>query len=191
MNGDDFNSELKRYYERVSVSDECKRDILQMRGVMGEVRRWRRMAISMAGCALLALGIAGYPLIQGDGTLAEWPFKKSVIPDELREFDLVAVKVNHDDCYQCKKMGNVFAEVQKDLEGKRVLFLTFDVTNSTRKRQSLLLVQALGISRVIQPDEKTGMVVLIDDEGKMLERLDGTSGRKALVDSIAMRLARR
>ena len=62
-------------------------------------------------------------------------------------------------------MGNVFAQLQQDMEDRHVLFLTFDVTTSVTKTQSRLLGDTLAINEALEGIE-TGNIVLIDRRGQ-------------------------
>lgn len=101
-------------------------------------------------------------------------------------YKLVAVKVNHDKCGRCKKMGNVFVELQHDLEKRSILFVTFDLSDSSRRVQSVLLSEALGINGALENHTKTGSILLIDPLGQMLEQLDGTADKQYLENRITM-----
>ena len=99
--------------------------------------------------------------------------------------DLIAVKFHADWCGSCKKMGNVFTDLQNKMDGQSILFVTLDKTNSTTKHQANLLAGALGLSKVVKNNKGTGFILLLD--GKTLQvkaKLTADNDIKAMTKKI-------
>ncbi len=228
MNHDRWESEVKSFYQSLSLNQERKSSILQMRTLLLETRWWKRAAgilvastLSMFllsiilfvdrpdrisnlphssdNVALLEnIGLqesdSGGTQLEKSGSSLPWHHadkKKANLASEKGgrrscPYKLVAVKVNHDKCGRCKKMGNVFVELQHDLEKRSILFVTFDLSDSSRRVQSVLLSEALGISGALENHTKTGSILLIDPLGHMLEQLDGTADKQYLENRITI-----
>jgi len=171
MTNEQFPQEVASFYEDLSLSGGAMESIVEMRHTMLKRRKWKRIAGALAAVLILVLG--AYSFVR-QGT-------------ETNGSDLIAVKIYNDECGKCKAMGNVFAELQRDLEGRRILFLTLDVSEAVTHGQSLLLGEILGIRDSLE-GIGPGTIVLLDRRGQLLKKLDGTAGRQYLANQIAMRL---
>jgi len=80
---------------------------------------------------------------------------------------LIAVKFHADWCGFCKAMGPVFTELQQKYDGLPVLYVEFDQTTKSRKRQAAYLAKTMGLDRVWKEHGgKTGFILLIDPNTK-------------------------
>lgn len=184
MTDQDWPPELRDFYEALAPSEGARDNIVEMRSVIVESRRWKRIAFMLAAACLVAFTTSAFVFI-GDSK-GEGASVHTDVPDKAR-YDLIAVRVHRDWCGKCKSMGNVFAEIQNDLNEERILFLTFDLTSSETTRQSLVISDELQISKPLDGVE-SGNIVLLDPTGRHIETLDGNSGRQFLADRIATRL---
>ncbi len=91
---------------------------------------------------------------------------------------LIAVKFHADWCGSCKKMGPVFEDLRNKFDQKPVLFVQMDFTNSTTRHQSQLLGAALGISPIIEENQGTGFILLLDSQQKVQEKFTADQGFK-------------
>ncbi|MEM7036916.1 MAG: thioredoxin domain-containing protein [Bacteroidota bacterium] len=102
---------------------------------------------------------------------------------------LLAIKFHADWCGSCKKIGPTFMDVQNKLDGQSVLFLELDFTNQTTKHQALLMADALGIRDIVDENNATGFVLLVD-AGKqtVLEKLLKDKSVKEMAGAISAHL---
>ncbi|MEM7583157.1 MAG: thioredoxin domain-containing protein [Acidobacteriota bacterium] len=80
--------------------------------------------------------------------------------------DLLAVKFHADWCGSCKKMGTVFEDLRNKYDGKSVLFVTLDRTNTTTRSQAELMAAALGFGDVYAQNSGTGFILLLDGKSQ-------------------------
>lgn len=82
---------------------------------------------------------------------------------------LIAVYAYADWCPNCKALSPKLAEARKSLDANQtdILFITLDLTDKPRIRQSLLHAQALGLGEWLRTQgSATGYVALIDAKTK-------------------------
>ena len=84
----------------------------------------------------------------------------------IPEPQIVAVKFHGDWCGSCRKMGNVFTDLQNKLDGSPVLFVQLDLTNTTTRHQAVLMASALGLSNAYTENPGTGFILLVDARSK-------------------------
>ncbi len=191
MDNDQWSQELSDFYHDLSIHGGARENIAQIRTAALETRRWKQVAGTLAVSCAVVIALSTFfaasriaePVIVNNTN--ERP--RNVRFPATNAYDLVAVRVHRDWCGKCKKMGNVFTELQHDLSGRKILFLTFDLTDSETTRQSLVVSDSLAISKALQGIQ-SGNIVLLDRNGQRLETLDGTSGRAYLATQIASRL---
>ena len=75
---------------------------------------------------------------------------------------LVAIKMYADWCGRCPLIAPIFDRVERDYGAKAVLFVTLDVTDDVRRRQSEQLAEALGIRWMLDRERRTGIIALVD-----------------------------
>lgn len=196
MNDERWPNELSNYYASVSLGDEHRATIEQIRETALETRKWKRIAVSSIAACIALVALSAYFMINPrvddtivQGTEDRERIQEQVAPDTapIGQYDLVAVRVHRDWCGKCKRMGNVFAELQQELGSQRILFLTFDLTDSETTRESLAISDRLKISQALRGIE-SGNIVLLDRQGNRVDTLDGESEREFLVTQIASRL---
>lgn len=192
--------EVADFYRDLSLGEGPLDRIAELHDAGLQVRRWKRIACGLAvACALLVT--VGAVLLTG-GTPGTPPDAPDTNPPRLADntqknppavpvkppaYDLIAVRLHRDWCGKCKQMGNVFAEIQHDLESRKILFVTYDLTDDVTTKQSLLLGKILEIRAPLEELE-SGNIAILTPDGTLLELLDGTSGRQNLATKIAMRL---
>ncbi|MEM7082873.1 MAG: thioredoxin domain-containing protein [Pseudomonadota bacterium] len=95
--------------------------------------------------------------------------------DHAAQPALYSVLFYADWCGSCKVLDPAInkARSQADLDNERVLFLTLDLTDDTRRHQSGLLANALGIGEYYAKNEgRTGFMLLVDARtGKLYSRV--------------------
>ncbi|MEM9400177.1 MAG: thioredoxin family protein [Verrucomicrobiota bacterium] len=92
---------------------------------------------------------------------------------------LVAAKFHADWCGSCKAMGDAIIDLSNKFDGKEVLFVTFDRTNTTTRHHSELLASAMDLDKVYDGNEGTGYVLLIDAEsGEVIEKMKGMTAKE-------------
>lgn len=84
---------------------------------------------------------------------------------------LVAVKFHADWCTECKKMANITTDLQNRFDGKPILFLTFDRTNTSSRHSAELLASALGLEEIYKKYQGTGFIVLIEWKSKKVLKM--------------------
>lgn len=96
----------------------------------------------------------------------------------LPEATLLAVYFYADWCPNCKALSPIMGEVRgsAELQKAPVLFVTMDLTDKARIRQSLYLATALGIGDYLRAQgSATGYVALLDAQTKKeVARFDRT-----------------
>lgn len=76
---------------------------------------------------------------------------------------LVVAKFHADWCSACRAMGDVATDLANKHDGQPILFVTFDLTNATTRRQSELRAAAFGLGDLFDANqEKTGFLVVVD-----------------------------
>ncbi|MCG8417780.1 MAG: thioredoxin [Proteobacteria bacterium] len=106
--------------------------------------------------------------------------------------DLMAVKFHADWCGSCKVIGPHFTNLGNKFDGKKVLFLTLDMTNESTQRQSEYLASALGLGKVWKSHApKTGYILLIEPKSRQIVgKLTKKDDFKAMSTAIDRVLAR-
>ncbi len=98
---------------------------------------------------------------------------------------LMVVKFHADWCGSCRALGPALTDLSNKLDGQAVLFTELDMTNQTRKHQSLLLASALGLSEVVTQNPGTGFMLVIDGKTKEVKaKLDKTQSVKEMAKVI-------
>lgn len=106
--------------------------------------------------------------------------------------DLLAVKFHADWCGSCKKMGTVFEDLRNKYDGKSVLFVTLDLTNSTTRSQAEFLASALGFGNVYAQNTGTGFILLLDGESRQqVAKLTADQNIKAMGAELVRQLESR
>ncbi len=82
-----------------------------------------------------------------------------------------AVKFHADYCGSCQKISEFMPALQKELMDQPLLFVEFDFTDDTSKHQSQLLASKLGLGEVYAGNEGTGFILVVDSEGKVLNKI--------------------
>lgn len=104
----------------------------------------------------------------------------------------LAVYFYADWCTNCKAFSPVLGEVRSDadLQKAPLLFVTLDLTDKPRIRQSLLLATALGIGGYVQSQgSATGYVALLDAASKKeLARFDRADTAATITQTIKAKL---
>ena len=76
---------------------------------------------------------------------------------------VIAVKFHADWCGSCKAMGPVFEDLTNKFDGKPILFITLNMTNTTTRHQAEYLAAALGQeNHWARLKSKTGIILLVD-----------------------------
>ena len=95
--------------------------------------------------------------------------------------ELLAVKFHADWCGSCKKMGTVFEDLRNKYDGKSVLFVTLDLTNSTTRSQAEYLAAALGFGDIYAKNAGTGFILLLDgDSNNQVAKLTADQDIKSM-----------
>jgi len=88
---------------------------------------------------------------------------------ENSEVKLMVVKFHADWCGSCRALGPVLTDLTNKLDGKPVLFTQLDFTNNTTKHQANLLASALGIKKIVDDNNGTGFLLVIDSKTKAIK----------------------
>jgi len=91
---------------------------------------------------------------------------KAIAQDNNTETELMVVKFHADWCGSCRALGPVLTDLTNKLDGKPVLFINLDFTNNTTKHQSKLLASSLGIRSIVDHNNATGFLLVIDSKTK-------------------------
>lgn len=103
---------------------------------------------------------------------------------------VIAAKFHADWCGSCQTMKPMLANVKEQLSGKDVLFVTFDKTDEAKSHNSQLLASSLGIEDIYNSNDKTGFVLLIDNESKeIVGKLTKTDSTGEMVEVISSALS--
>jgi thiol-disulfide isomerase/thioredoxin len=162
-------------------------------------RRSRLVPVGLfAVAATIALAFAiglvvGRSSVESESPVAPLP---SVAPAPLVAArtaapDVVAIKVWHPSCPACKSLDPRYATVVDAFDDGSVLFMTFDLSTDTSRRQAELLVAALGVHELFDdPLPFLGSVVLIDAEtkariGQVTAKQDEEEMKGSIRDAIA------
>ncbi len=104
--------------------------------------------------------------------------------------DLIAVKFHADWCGSCKKMGNVFSDLNNKFDGKSVLFVELDKTNMTTSHQAKMLASALGLEAIYEQNKGTGFILILDARTKAVKaKLTASDGIKDMTKEILNHLS--
>lgn len=106
----------------------------------------------------------------------------------LPQAKLLAVYFYADWCPNCKVLSPIMGTVRSDaeLQNAPVLFVTMDLTDKPRIKQSLLLASALGMGDYLRAQgSATGYVALLDATTKKeLARFDRSNDAAAILKTI-------
>ncbi len=102
------------------------------------------------------------------------------LPDAVRRDDgarviqnpvsvqLVAIKLHADWCNRCPLIAPIFDRIEREYGTKPVLFITLDLTDDARRRQSEQLADALGVRWLLDREHRTGIIALVDRTAKQI-----------------------
>ncbi|MCD4789285.1 MAG: thioredoxin family protein [Bacteroidales bacterium] len=90
----------------------------------------------------------------------------NVFGQEKESPTLYAVMFYADDCGESKSMAPKFKELKKELAGKKVGFVKFDLSTNESKEKTLDLAKKLGLSNLLASKKGTGFIVLVDAKTK-------------------------
>lgn len=90
----------------------------------------------------------------------------NVFGQEKESPTLYAVMFSAGDCGDSKSMTPKFKELKKELAGKKVGFVKFDLSTNESKEKTLDLAKKLGLSNLLASKKGTGFVVLVDAKTK-------------------------
>lgn len=91
-----------------------------------------------------------------------WRGQSTDAPTSSRGPRLVAVRIQADWCVRCPLIAPTYEELIKEHASEPLLFVTLDITDDERRRQSQRLVESLGIDEVFEAPFESGMIKLID-----------------------------
>lgn len=120
----------------------------------------RNLTISMA----CLLGIAA--LLVGTTAFAE---DKAPCGASLEPPAIVAVWFKADYCVRCQKLETNYAKLLKSTKDLDVLFVSADLTNEVTRKQSAMLMGALGLQKLVAETSPTvGQIILVDTRSKRI-----------------------
>ena len=101
---------------------------------------------------------------------------------------LYAISFHADWCGSCKILGPkvIKARGKSDLDNKNVLFVKLDLTDGTKRHQSGLMANALGIGEFYKQNAgKTGFILLVNSSnGETVGKLTKDMDSNAIADKI-------
>ena len=98
-----------------------------------------------------------------------WPATALACSDKASEVpSLIAVKFHTDWSPACKQMGDLFLDLTNMFDGRSVLFVVLDRTNSATSHQARLLAAALGLAEIYGQHQGSGFILLLDGHSKRL-----------------------
>ena len=90
----------------------------------------------------------------------------NVFSQEKESPTLYAIMFYADDCGDSKSMLPKVKDLQNELEGQKVEFLYFDLSTNDSKEKTQVLAKKFGLNNVLDSNQGTGFVVLVDAESK-------------------------
>ena len=90
----------------------------------------------------------------------------NVFGQEKESPTLYAVMFYADDCGESKSIAPIFKDLKKELAGKKVGFVKFDLSTNESKEKTLDLAKKLGLSNLLASKKGTGFIVLVDAKTK-------------------------
>ena len=85
---------------------------------------------------------------------------------DAKKPELLIVKFHADWCGSCKAIGPALEDLTNKLDGKATLFVELDFTNNSTKHQAQLMATALGIEKILEKNNGTGFILVIDSKTK-------------------------
>ncbi len=82
------------------------------------------------------------------------------------EPQVYVVKVHADWCGSCKALEPKLSELKNNFSNTSALFITLDVTDEDKAKQSRLLASALGMESLLKKNNKTGLVFVVNASDK-------------------------
>lgn len=80
---------------------------------------------------------------------------------------VIAIKLHADWCGSCKAMGPVFTDLANKFDTAPALFVTFDMTTQSQRKQAEYHAAALGVGDLWPAyGKKTGLILLIDTQDR-------------------------
>ena len=114
-------------------------------------------------------------------------FAHPVLADDTAP-GIYVVEFHADWCGSCKVLGPEIdkARGKAGLDDSLALFVTLDLTDATKRHQSALLANALGLGEFFQQNAgKTGFAVLVDAKtGEVKGKLTKDMNANAIIESI-------
>ena len=194
------DSDVKAFYEGISLPEPRTDAILEMGRSVRESRRWKRLAVTMSFGFVFMTAIAAFllirtpiaddqPVIPSDSPLvSELEEDSSTLDHEA--IRVVSVRLHGDACPKCRQMGGAMVDLQSEFDGQPVLFVTLDLSDSAHRTQSRLMSRLLGLEHVLDPDADAGFVVLTKPNGEVVEKLDATTATELLAVHVRNQLGR-
>ncbi|MBE9509894.1 MAG: hypothetical protein IMY71_03380 [Bacteroidetes bacterium] len=90
----------------------------------------------------------------------------NVLGQEKESPTLYAVMFYADNCGESKLMVPKVKDLQNELEGEKVEFVKFDFSTNESKEKTQVLANKLGLNNVLESNQGTGVVVLVDAKSK-------------------------
>lgn len=142
------------------------------------VQKFLGVAVSSV---VLGLASGGVALTMAPGDAA------AEVRGELREADIMLVKMHADWCGNCKALNPHWDSAQNDRLGKQnVLFVKFDITNQQTRAHSEMLANELGLGDVWEARSgSTGQMFIVDrSTKKVIADFNSRSSAKSIAKAI-------
>ena len=191
---DEVEQALKDHYRSHELPSSRVEEILEFCEPARQIVLWKRRALlgfTTAAAAIVALlaVVAARPAAVKVPQVADRQNRELAVDhdnqqvsnnggmtlDDLQQperFQLIAVKIHADPCGRCKKIAPVFADLQSEFSDDPVLFLTFDLTSESSRKQAEELSRAFGIEELFAKHRYTGVIVLATPDGQIWDVLD-------------------
>ena len=133
--------------------------------------------------SVIGAGVLGVVLVGGVGCSGNGPIADLV---EEAKPEIIAVSMHADWCGSCKQLEPRVASAREELGGRKVQWVTADVTDRTNPIGKRTL-EKLGLGEVFaQYGNRTGIVVLVDAETREVLKVikSGGSTKESIVQDV-------
>lgn len=184
MTGDE--ERLIEYYERSRLPEERVDAILEAGRLAARRSRWRRRVLATSAALLLGGALAGWLFLRGEGFRGEPrepgtptgdPSLVSEEPELLAvpSYRLVAFRQHDDGCPACRATGELYANLEGELEDDSIEFEQFALQVEGTREEAMARIESLDLTSLLEGRDETAFAVLLSPEGHPLIQFPGTA----------------
>lgn len=189
MSSQDLESEVREFYNSVSLSEDRMAALLDASDFATQATRWKRTAIaSSVGMAAMALLAFGLYMNRPADVRPQVADTKGIIPTAVIEvpesdvaevapldasgntkYRLVAFRSHGEGCPRCKATGQVYAELTTLLRDEPIVLEQFDLSRIEKREEIDQRIRELRLTSFIDGRIETAFLALVNSDGSSVQ----------------------